>query len=146
MKQLMFKIGSRILVIVCMIIVFLFFVLKKKKFGASLSEKEDFVLKIIAGIVIVFMILKMALPVVLDIPYYVKGEFQMVTGYARDNAHGKGNDRSVVIIDEDSGKEMYVEFSYSKGIDKGDYLTVKYLPYSKCGILLKKNNVIISEE
>lgn len=65
MKQLMFKIGSRILVIVCMIIVFLFFALKKKKFGASLSEKEDFVLKIIAGVVIIFMILKMALPVVL---------------------------------------------------------------------------------
>ena len=49
-------------------------------------------------------------------------------------------DRSVVIISIDDGHDEYVEFSYSKGIDKGDVLTVKYLPHSKYGILISINN------
>jgi len=67
-------------------------------------------------------------------------EAETITGYARDNAYGKGNDRSVVIISIDDGHEEYVEFPYSKGIDKGDVLTVKYLPHPKYGILISINN------
>ena len=63
-----------------------------------------------------------------------------ITGYARDNAHGKGNNRSVRIICIDDNHEEYVEFPYSKGINKGDLLTVKYLPHSKYGILISVNN------
>ena len=45
-----------------------------------------------------------------------------------------------MIISIDDGHDEYVEFSYSKGIDKGDVLTVKYLPHSKYGILISINN------
>lgn len=86
------------------------------------------------------ILFKMLLSIILDIPCYRNSRFETITGYARDNAHGKGNDRSVVIISIDDGHKEYVEFSYSKGIDKGDVLTVKYLPHSKYGILISINN------
>ena len=41
--------------------------------------------------------------------------------------------------DEETEQEIYVEFSCSEGIDSGDYLKVKYLPYSRYGILLEKD-------
>lgn len=83
---------------------------------------------------------KMFLPIILDVPCYRNSQFETITGYARDNAHGKGNDRSVVIISMDDRHEEYVKFSYSKGVYKGDILTVKYLPHSKFGILIRINH------
>ena len=80
---------------------------------------------------------KMFLPIILDIPCYRNSQFKTITGYAKDNACGKGNDRSVVIINAEDGHEEYVEFPYSKGIHKGDVLTVKYLPHSKFGMLIQ---------
>lgn len=45
-----------------------------------------------------------------------------------------------MIISIEDGHEEYVEFPYFMGIDKGDILTVKYLPHSKYGILISINN------
>lgn len=83
----------------------------------------------------------MFIPVILDIPYYLKNDFEIITGYARDNANGKGNIRHVTIINQKDKQEIYVEFSYSYEINKGDYLKVKYLPYTKYGILLEKKSI-----
>lgn len=88
----------------------------------------------------------MFFPVLLDIPCYRNNQYETITGYARDNARGKGNDRSVVIISREDRHEEYVEFPYSKGIDKGDLLTVKYLPHSKFGILISINNDRVASE
>ena len=46
------------------------------------------------------MFVKMFMPVILDIPYYLKNDFEIITGYARDNANGQGNIRHVTIINE----------------------------------------------
>ena len=52
----------------------------------------------------------------------------------------------MMIISMDDGHEEYVEFPYSQGIDKGDVLTVKYLPHSKYGILISINNDNVASE
>ena len=57
----------------------------------TLTNREDFFVKIVIGIVLVIMFVKMFMPVILDIPYYLKNDFEIITGYARDNANGKGN-------------------------------------------------------
>ena len=106
-----------------------------------MSGKEDFFLKIGIGIILVIVLLKMFIPTILDIPHYLKNDFNVVSGYARDNANGKGNIRHVTIIDQKDKQEIYVEFSYSYEINKGDYLKVKYLPYTKYGILLEKKSI-----
>lgn len=139
MKTLFFQMASTLLVIICMFSTFIYFVIKRKKVSKTLTNREDFFVKIVIGIVLVIMFVKMFMPVILDIPYYLKNDFEIITGYARDNANGKGNIRHVTIIDEETEQEIYVEFSCSEGIDSGDYLKVKYLPYSRYGILLEKD-------
>ena len=138
-KTLLFQMISTILIVICMVSTFLYFLVKKKKISKTLSGKEDFFLKIGIGIILVIVLLKMFIPTILDIPHYLKNDFNVVSGYARDNANGKGNIRHVTIIDEKTEQEIYVEFSCPGGIDSGDYLKVKYLPYSRYGILLKKD-------
>ena len=139
MKTLFFQMASTLLVIICMFSTFIYFVIKRKKVSKTLTNREDFFVKIGIGIILGMMFVKMFIPVILDIPYYLKNDFEIITGYARDNANGKGNIRQVTIIDEETEQEIYVEFSCSEGIDSGDYLKVKYLPYSRYGILLEKD-------
>lgn len=139
MKTLFFQMASTLLVIICMFSTFIYFVIKRKKVSKALTNRVDFFVKIGIGIILGMMFVKMFIPVILDIPYYLKNDFEIITGYARDNANGKGNIRHVTIIDEETEQEIYVEFSCSEGIDSGDYLKVKYLPYSRYGILLEKD-------
>ena len=139
MKTLFFQMASTLLVIICMFSTFIYFVIKRKKVSKTLTNREDFFVKIGIGIILGMMFVKMFIPVILDMPYYLKNDFEIITGYARDNANGKGNIRHVTIIDEETEQEIYVEFSCSEGIDSGDYLKVKYLPYSRYGILLEKD-------
>lgn len=145
MDAILFKMLSRSIIIFAMVITLLFFIINRKRIHNKLTNKEDAILKIIAAILVCVFLYKMLFPIILDIPCYRNNQFETITGYARDNAHGKGNDRSVVIICIEDGHEEYVEFSYSKGIDKGDVLTVKYLPHSKYGILIsiKKDKVAL---
>lgn len=131
--------ASTLLVIICMFSTFIYFVIKRKKVSKTLTNRVDFFVKIGIGIILGMMFVKMFIPVILDIPYYLKNDFEIITGYARNNANGKGNIRHVTIIDEETEQEIYVEFSCSEGIDSGDYLKVKYLPYSRYGILLEKD-------
>lgn len=139
MKTLFFQMASTLLVIICMFSTFIYFVIKRKKVSKTLTNRVDFFVKIGIGIILGMMFVKMFIPVILDIPYYLKNDFEIITGYARNNANGKGNIRHVTIIDEETEQEIYVEFSCSEGIDSGDYLKVKYLPYSRYGILLEKD-------
>ena len=139
MKTLFFQMASTLLVIICMFSTFIYFVIKRKKVSKTLTNRVDFFVKIGIGIILGMMFVKMFIPVILDIPYYLKNDFEIITGYARDNANGKGSIRHVTIIDEETEQEIYVEFSCSEGIDSGDYLKVKYLPYSRYGILLEKD-------
>ena len=146
MDAILFKMLRRSIIIFAMVITLFFFLIKRKKFHNKMTEKEDTVLKIMAAILVCIFLYKMFLPIILDIPCYRNSQFETITGYARDNAHGKGNDRSVVIISKKDSLEEYVELPYSKGINKGDILTVKYLPHSKFGILISINHdTIVSE-
>lgn len=146
MDAILFKMISRSMIIFAMVVTLLFFLIKRKKFHSKLTDKEDMILKIISAICVCIFLYKMFLPIILDIPCYRNGQFETITGYARDNAHGKGNDRSMMIISMDDGHEEYVEFPYSQGINKGDVLTVKYLPHSKYGILISINNDNVASE
>ena len=141
MKTLLFQMISTLLIVICMVSTFLYFVVKKKKISKTLNDKEDFFLKIGIGIILLIVLFKMFIPTILDIPHYLKNDFNVVSGYARDNANGKGNIRCVTIINPKSKQEIYVEFSYSYKVNKRDYLKVKYLPYTKYGILLEKKSI-----
>ena len=90
MKTLFFQMASALLVIICMFSTFIYFVIKRKKVSKTLTNREDFFVKILIGIILVVMFVKMFMPVILDIPYYLKNDFEIITGYARDNANGQG--------------------------------------------------------
>lgn len=72
MKTLFFQMISVIVITICMVSTFLYFVIKRKKLGKTLSDTEDFFLKIGIGIFFVIMFFKMFIPAILDIPCYFK--------------------------------------------------------------------------
>ena len=72
MKILIFHVISTIVITISMVSTFLYFIKKRKKFSKTLSNKEDFFLKIGTGILLVVIFFKMFIPAILDIPYYLK--------------------------------------------------------------------------
>ena len=120
MDAILFKMLSRSIIVFAMVIA-LFFFFKRKKFHSKLTNKEDIVLKIIAVILVCISLYKMFLPIILDIPCYRNGQFETITGYARDNADGKGNEIIEVLefyICIDDNHEEYVEFPYLRELTR----------------------------
>lgn len=72
MKILIFHVISTIVITICMVSTFLYFIKKRKKFSKTLRNKEVFFLKIGTGILLVVIFFKMFIPAILDIPYYLK--------------------------------------------------------------------------
>lgn len=64
---------STLLIVICMVFTFLYFLIKT-------------------------LLFKMLIPTILDIPHYLKNNFNVVSGYARDNANGKGDKTKNLII------------------------------------------------
>ena len=87
MKTLLFQMISTLLIVICMVSTFLYFVVKKKKISKTLNDKEDFFLKIGIGIILLIVLFKMFIPTILDIPHYLKNDFNVVSGYAREEAY-----------------------------------------------------------
>ena len=59
MDAILFKMISRSMIIIAMIVTLLFFVIKRKKFHNKLTNKEDAILKIIAAILVCTFVYKM---------------------------------------------------------------------------------------
>ena len=64
MKTLLFQMISTLLIVICMVSTFLYFVVKKKKISKTLNDKEDFFLKIGIGIILLIVLFKMFIPTI----------------------------------------------------------------------------------
>lgn len=84
----------------------------------------------------------MFIPAILDIPNVVQQDYCLVSGkveswnYSRED---ELEERVVSIVDGQTGEEVFVNV-YGKGIRKGTYMKVLYLPHSKYGTILERND------
>lgn len=93
---------------------------------------------ILKGIVASFLILSfvdVVIPAVQDFPIVMSENYLEVEGTVTEwnySDEEKSEIRVIGIMDNKTNKEIFVTV-YSKGIHKGEYLKVKYLPHSKYG-------------
>ena len=102
------------------------------------KRNEKRINMILKGIVASFLILSfvdVVIPAVQDFPIVMSENYLEVDGsetawnYSDEE---KSEIRVIGIMDNKTNKEIFVTV-YSKGIHKGEYLKVKYLPHSKYG-------------
>lgn len=127
---------------------FLYQVFKKKRWirwEKIVPDMREFVKRnekrinmILKGIVAVFLILSfvdVVVPAVQDFPNMMSENYLQVEGTVTAwdySDEEKAEKRVIGITDNKTKKEIFVTV-YSKGIHKGEYLKVKYLPNSKYG-------------
>lgn len=139
----------RALFFAILIIWFLYQILRKKRWvrwERAARDMKDFIKrnekkintisKVIVGIFLIPSFLETTVPAVTDLPNVINKNYLQSEGivtswdYSDEN---KNEIRSIGITDK-NGNEIFVTV-YSKGIHKGDYLKVKYLPVSKYGVI-----------
>lgn len=112
-------------------------VLDMREFVKRNEKRINIILK---GIVAGFLILSfvdVVIPAVQDFPNAMSENYLEVEGTVTKwnySDEEKSEIRVIGIMDNKTKKEIFVTV-YSKGIHKGEYLKVKYLPHSKYGAI-----------
>ena len=128
---------------------FLYHIIKKKKifrwenapldmrdFVKRNEKRMNMISNGIIGIILIPAFLWVVPPAVQDFPNnYLEVEGTVTSWDYSDE--DKNKTRSIGIMDNKTKKEIFVTL-YSKGIQKGEYLRVRYLPNSKYGEIKEK--------
>ena len=113
---------------------------KKEPLLKSFDGVEDIVLKLLAGGILIYLCVAAVIPAIQDIPNIIQKNIYTIEGIAqKDCKPPKLNRMSVPVVDEETQEVVYVTFFYGNTIDKGDRLTVQYLPNLKFGVLIERN-------
>lgn len=129
-------------VLAAVTVVFLSYVVQKKILLKTFEGWEDIAIKIIAACMLVFVIWKAAIPMLKDVPYLIKKDFQIISGETMSqNSGGYWKHPRITVENKETGEKMKVKFSYKMGIAKRDQVTVQYLPNSGEGLLIEINGV-----
>lgn len=97
-------------------------------------------LDIVCVVGLLYFWIVIAIPCMLDVPYLFTGNLKTITGIVtggdiieEDSIH----DRSIEVTSDDTKKGIYLNF-YEKGIPKGIWVYAKYLPHTKYGYIIMK--------
>lgn len=113
---------------------------KQELFPGTFEGKEDIVAKVLALVVLVYIVVANIVPEYMDLPYFYNNEFCYIEGVSQSHSDKSAKGPHCVIIkNEESGEEIRVRFGYRDTIERGDRLKVKYLPNSKQAVLLEIN-------
>lgn len=94
--------------------------------------------RILAGIALVYLIYARVIPDIKDIPYLRNEEYYESSGKATGNSISNGSGTRGVEIETEDGEVIHISvYNKCDDIKTGDYLTAKYLPNSKRGIITK---------
>ena len=130
-------------IFICFVIVFRLFLLKllkRKPLIKTIDGIGDVVMKLLAGGALIYFVYAGVFPAIKDIPNLIQKKICTVEGIAQEDCSPpKLNRMSVHIADKETKEVVYVNFFYGNTIDKGDRLTVQYLPNLKFGVLIERN-------
>lgn len=126
-------------------IIYLYIMLKgrfglKAQFPQFYKENGKIIIavRIIAGIVLIYVFFGQIIPDIKDIPYIMSEEYDWITGKALCNSMSNSRGSREVKIESEDGEVIRVVIhSKCSDIKIGDSLTAKYLPNSKRGIITR---------
>lgn len=104
------------------------------------EKKINGILKVIIGIGCLFGNVYLVIPSLLDLPSVINQDYEIVSGTVDSwnySDEERVKFRGVRIESSDYGEMVWVNV-FDKGIHKGDYLVVMYLPHSKYGKIQRK--------
>lgn len=152
MQDVIIRLYAKALFLVFVIICYLFALFKKKKiikwedaprkiqYKIKRNEKKiNSLLYLISGVLFLFCLIIFILPAFFDLPNVLKKNYLEVSGVVESwnySDEDKLKERSIGVIDEKTQEKISVTV-YSKGLHKGEYVRICYLPYSKYGSIIQ---------
>lgn len=150
-----FRLFIRVSLFVIALIACVVYFIKKRKLVYSVfgdkeaiekeyTGKNDIIFLRLANAVLIMIIILLILYLkdfALDIPYIINKQYSYAEGYVTRQAHGgadiSSERRSVFLYDEVTNDEIEITV-FSGYIDKDTYLKIQYLPHTKYGAVLRK--------
>ncbi len=157
MEFSIFQLQLRGLILGIGLLIYLLYCIKKRKFLVSLFFEKQAVQRQYTGrndirflkfinlilLIMAIFILIYLLQIALDIPHILNKEYDRIQGYTVEQSHGGANvsyeKRSVRIKDQSTGKIVEV-IVFSEYIDANEFLEVQFLPNTKYGAIVSKDN------
>lgn len=152
MQSVIIRLYAKVLFLVFAIICYLYGLFKKKRIikwekapretrsKIKRNEKKiNGILYLISGVLFLFCLIVFIIPAFFDIPNVLNKKYLEVSGVVESwdySDEDKMKERAIGVIDEKTQEKISVTV-YSKGLHKGDYVRVCYLPYSKYGNIVQ---------
>ncbi len=110
----------------------------KKKWVKKNERKLNNICFILLIVMSVVVLKVRIVPYLLDIPYIIDNNYSIIEGIAKEKDHGGSDTKEVreVEIADEKGNAEKISF-FGEYIDKGDKVTVVYLPHSKFGTRIR---------
>lgn len=153
MQDVLIRLYAKTLFLVFAMICYLFALFKKKRIikweeaprenqnRIKRGEKKiNIIIYLISGFLLLACFKEFVIPALFDIPNVLKGNYLEVRGVVESwnySDENKIKERAIGVIDEKTQEEKSI-IVYSKGIHKGEYVWVYYLPYSRYGIVIEE--------
>ncbi len=133
-------------IILCMDIVFLYFLVKKKNISQELflikGEKVGKVVNIGVGIGLIIAFFIVTVPSIMDVPYLIREEYCVMKGSAVSNSQPRNRGTRQIRVSDTEGKIVWIDlYGKCEGIAIGDEVTIKYLPYTHYGCVVQHAKV-----
>ncbi|HLR36107.1 MAG TPA: hypothetical protein VK071_12375 [Tissierellales bacterium] len=102
------------------------------------SQLDKFTLIVypIGLLITIFIAHNIMIPSIKDLPYVIKKDFKTVTGEFLDSSIARSNMSAhpgIRIKDDETGEVVSISLYYQPEINKGDRLTINYLPNTRMG-------------
>lgn len=123
-------------------------IIRKQEFVQKYEGIMNIIIKIVVGCIFIPSFIFTVVPAIMDIPYVIQNQYVTVSGIAlngyesnQSNARVSTKDRvqkrKIELQRNDTGEKINI-YVYSRGIVKGEGLTINYLPNSGYGTLMRR--------
>ncbi len=114
---------------------FIKIVINELKIREFKLDSFTLILSVIVLLIIIGSMHYVIIPSIKDLPYVIKKDFKTVTGESLDSSIARSNMSAHILKmkDDKTGEVISIELYYQPGINKGDRLTVNYLPNTRIG-------------
>lgn len=133
-------------IVICMDVVFLYFVVKRKSISWELfqirGKKAGKAVNIGVGIGLVIAFFIVTVPGIMDAPYLIREEYCVMAGNAVSNSQPRNRGTRQIRVSDTEGKTVWINlYGKCEGIAIGDEVTIKYLPYTHYGCVVQHTKV-----
>lgn len=142
-KNLMLYLAVRNGILIIVGIGYLYKIVKKEKLLPKIDDPPvEMGLRIITGVALLAILIFYTIPCGLDIPNMIHEKYSYVEGVSTANSPEDSRNSRAIEIETKDGEKVLIEIiGYCSDVTYGDKVTLKYLPHSKVGFVVKHEAV-----